>query len=112
MIDSSLISSAQAALHDAGLLVDVVTFDGELYRVPTIDKPNSKNGAYTAYADTPVSVWWQNWRTDESGVWVAQGQGSLTKADKQKLDKRKQDREEAQKKAQLNCYVKNALKLF
>lgn len=108
MLDSNTIASAQAALQDAGLLVDNIAFDGSLYRVPTTDKPNSMNGAYTAYADAPVSIWWQNWRTDESGVWVAKGQSKLTKADQKELAKRKEAREkerlqlqvEAAKKAQ------------
>jgi putative DNA primase/helicase len=62
----TLIAAAKDVLHEAGLLVDAVKFDGELHRVPVIDKPHGKDGAYIAHSDAPASVWWQNWRNGES----------------------------------------------
>ncbi len=76
------------ALRSAGLLVDSVEFDGMLHRVPTADKPHGKNGAYIAYPDAPVSIWWQNWRSGESSTWTAKDEGKLTAAEREALTQR------------------------
>jgi|GEM_PF-4457377 len=37
---------AKQILGEIGLVVDEVYIDGELHRVPTVDKPGSRNGWY------------------------------------------------------------------
>ena len=66
MIDSTIMSTAATVMHQAGLLVPSIAFDGTLHRVPTSDKPDAKNGAYIAHGDAPISIWWQNWHNGES----------------------------------------------
>ena len=78
-------------LRDAGLLLDSIDFDGRLHRVPTAGKPGSKDAAYIAHADSPMTVWWQNWATGETGVWTAKGQGKLTMAERETLAKRREE---------------------
>ena len=75
-------STALDALCSAGLMVDSIDFDGALHRVPTADKPQGKDAAYIAHGDAPVSIWWQNWRSGESGTLTAKEQGKLTKAER------------------------------
>lgn len=88
MLDISIQSEAMGALRDAGLLVDSVEFDAGLRRVPTLDKPRSKNGAYIAHSDAPTSIWWHNWATGESSTWTAKGQSRLTASEKATLARR------------------------
>lgn len=56
MLVKSTSTTVKSILHEAGLLVDVVYFDGSIHRVPTIDKPTQKDGSYIAYADAPISI--------------------------------------------------------
>jgi putative DNA primase/helicase len=82
MLSAEQTYAALATLRSAGLLLDTVEFDGALHRVATTDKPNGKDAAYIAHADAPISIWWQNWRSGESGTWTAKGQDKLTKAER------------------------------
>jgi len=82
---------ALEVLRGAGLSVDSIDFDGRLHRVPTAGKPGSKDGAYVAHADSPMTVWWQDHRTGETGVWTAKGQGKLTMAERETLAKRREE---------------------
>lgn len=66
MLTSEHMAAAQAALREGGLLIDSIDFDGQMHRVPVDGKPNGKDGAYIAYSDAPVSVWWHNWRSGET----------------------------------------------
>jgi hypothetical protein len=47
-------TAALAALRDAGLMANSIEFDGALHRVPVVDKPHGRDGAYIAHSDTPV----------------------------------------------------------
>jgi putative DNA primase/helicase len=81
-------AEALNSLHAAGLVVDSIEWDGALHRVPVADKPRGRDGAYIAHADAPASVWWQNWRSGESGVWTAQKRDSLTPTEREALKRR------------------------
>lgn len=94
-ITADITAAALAALADAGLLVDAITFDGKLHRVATSDRPKGKNGAYIAHGDAPISIWWQNWRTGESGTWTAKGQDKLTASEKAALARRMEENRKA-----------------
>ena len=101
-------AAATAALRDAGLLVDQIEFDGTLHRCGTTDKPNSKNGAYIAHGDAPVSVWWQSWATDETGTWTAKGQDKLTRSERDALDRRKEENRKAREAEQARIHAEAA----
>lgn len=110
MLNSATMSAALAALREAGLLVDSIEFDGTLHRVSTADKPNSKNGAYTAFSDEPASVWWQNWRTDENGTWTAKGQGEFTKEEREAFARRMEESRKAREAEQARVHAEAASK--
>ena len=101
-------AAALAALRSAGLLVDAIDFDGVLHRVPTTDKPDDKDGAYIAHGDAPVSVWWQNWRSGESGTWTAKGEGKLTKAEREALTRRMEENRRQREEEQARVHVEAA----
>ncbi|MGE4194627.1 MAG: toprim domain-containing protein [Pseudodesulfovibrio sp.] len=75
-------------LDAAGLAPVEIIMDGALHRCPTADKPNGKNGVYIAHADEPASIWWQNWRTGESGTWTAGDNKRLTPEERARLKAR------------------------
>lgn len=75
-------------LHDAGLRVDGIAFDGVLHRCPVDGKPHGQDGAYIAHLDPPSSIWWQNWRTGQGGSWTAKEQQHLTPAEREALSQR------------------------
>jgi putative DNA primase/helicase len=80
MNDTRIETEALAALRAAGLLTDSIEFDGVLHRCPVEGKPRDRDAAYIAYADEPVSIWWQNWRSGETGTWTAKKDSNLTAA--------------------------------
>lgn len=65
------ISEAYAVVRQAGLIVDKFIEDGELHRVPTTQKPNSRNGWYTVYQSQlgVKTVFFGNWQTNVSDAW-------------------------------------------
>ncbi len=103
-------AAALDALRSGGLMVTQIEFDGQLHRVPTQDKPNSKNGAYIAYGDAPASVWWQNLATDETGTWTAKGQGKLSPEARQALALRMEEARKARDEEQARIHAEAAAK--
>ena len=110
MLTPEQYAAALDALRSAGLIVDEIEFDWALHRVPTQDKPNSKNGAYLAYGDAPASVWWQNWATDETGTWTAKGQGKLSPEARQALALRMEEARKARDEEQALIHTEAAAK--
>lgn len=110
MTTPEITSAAQAALHEAGLLVDTVEFDGKLHRVPTRDKPHSKNGAYIGFSDAPASLWWQDWASGESGTWTAKGENKLTASEKAELSRRMEESRKAREAEQARVHKEAAKK--
>lgn len=110
MVDSSIMTAALSALCEVGLLVDSIEFDGVLHRVPTSDKPNNKNGAYIAHGDAPVSVYYQNWRSGESGTWTAKGQDKFTKVEREAFSRRIEESRKARETEQARVYTEAASK--
>jgi len=51
-----------AAMTRDGLLVHNLNFDGQLYRLPIISKPNKQDASYIAFPDG-TGVWYLNWVT-------------------------------------------------
>lgn len=110
-ISRQIHDEALAVLHGAGLLVESIEFDGkQLHRVPTKDKPKSKNGVYIAYGDPPVSLWWKDWGTGESGTWTAKGENNLTTEEKAKLSQRWDEARKARETAQALIHAEAAKK--
>jgi putative DNA primase/helicase len=81
-------AEALSKLRSVGLLMDSIVWDGTLHRVPVADKPRGRDGAYIAHADTPISIWWMNWRSGESGTWTAKTRDSFTPAEREALKQR------------------------
>lgn len=75
-------------LREAGLAVEQVEMDGLLHRCGTVAKPGGKDGAYIAHADSPASIWWQNWQTGEDGTYCPVKKGTMTAAERDTLKKR------------------------
>jgi putative DNA primase/helicase len=103
-------AAALSVLREAGLLVDSIVFDGQLHRVPVDDKPRGKDGAYIAYADTPASAWWQNWRSGEAGTWTAKGQDKLTPAEREALARRMEENRRQREEEQARVHAEAATK--
>ena len=75
-------------LREAGLAVEQVEMDGLLHRCGTFAKPGGKDGAYIAHADSPASIWWQNWQTGEDGTYCPVKKSTMTAAERDTLKKR------------------------
>jgi putative DNA primase/helicase len=82
-----------------GLLVDYLTIDGEVHRVPTTDKPKSKNGWYQAFSDTQVIIL-GNWQTNTSVTWKPDN-APLIKTNQHEINKKIRAREAERAKLQL-----------
>ena len=109
-MNAEIVAPALEALRSAGLLVDSIDFDGKLHRVPVQDKPNDKDGAYIAHGDAPVSVWWQNWRSGESGTWTAKEQGKLTVLERETLTRRMEENRQTREAEQAQAHAEAAAK--
>lgn len=58
-------------LREAGLDLkgELPVMDGRLHRVPLLDRPHARDGAYKGYLDGRPAGWFQNHVTGESGTW-------------------------------------------
>jgi putative DNA primase/helicase len=63
--------------------------DGELHRTGTASKPKGLDGAYVLHLNSPVSGWWQNFRTGGAGTWTAGDSKRLTPEERDRLEARK-----------------------
>ena len=65
------ISEAYEAVRKAGLVVKQFIEDGEMHRVPTVQKPNSLNGWYSVHQSKlgVKTVFFGNWQTNVSDAW-------------------------------------------
>lgn len=65
------ITEAYEAVRKAGLIVKEFIEDGDIHRVPTVQKPNSLNGWYTVYQSKLgiKTVFFGNWQTNVSDAW-------------------------------------------
>jgi putative DNA primase/helicase len=95
-----------------GLLVDYLTIDSEVHRVPTTEKPKGKNGWYQAFSDTQV-ILLGDWQTGNTVTWrpdnapqIQTNQHEINK----KVRAREAEREKLQLKAahEANEFYKNA----
>jgi len=102
--------AALDALRSAGLLVDSISFDGVLHRVPTADKPNGKDGAYIAHGDAPASLWCKNWRSGEENTWSAKGADKLTAVEREALTRRMEENRKAREEPHYR-YMRRAHKI-
>lgn len=84
-----------------GLLVDYLTIDGEVHRVPTSDKPKSKNGWYQAFSDTQVIIL-GNWQTNTSVTWRPDN-APLIKTNQYEINQKIRAREAQRAKLQLKA---------
>lgn len=99
-------------LQSQGYIIDCLPPDGILQRLPTANKPNSKNGWIIAYSD-PATVLYGDWSQGEGyQTWSAKGENTMTPTEREALrqrmeqarlvreDEQKQRRTEAAQKAQ------------
>jgi len=78
-------SAALDVLRSAGLVVDLIIWDGKIQRVPTTSKPRSKNGAYVAHPDPPVSIWWLDFASGQSDTWTDSNRGDALSVEEREL---------------------------
>jgi len=97
---SSIREAMLERLLGAGLRPGELIVDGQLQRCPIEGKPRGRDGAYVAHADTPASVWWQNFVTGDTGTWTAQSSGRLSPEERETLRRRIEQDRAAREKAQ------------
>lgn len=85
----STLQDMRAVLMEAALVISgEIQADGRLHRCGTVDKPKGTDGAYKAHLDAPVSIWWQNWQTGDTGTWTAKPDREMTAAERKALRER------------------------
>ncbi|MEF3696732.1 DUF3987 domain-containing protein [Desulfolutivibrio sp.] len=84
-MSSNAVSAFRGELKSGGLVPDEIIADGKLHRCGTVGKERGKDGAYVLHADPPVSGWWQNYRTGESGKWAERHSRPMSFAEKDRL---------------------------
>lgn len=85
---SNALHTFQSILHDKGLLPSEIIADGTLRRCPTQSKPHKQNGAYIAHLDSPATLWWYNWESNDQGTVTAPEEKTLSPAEKEALQQR------------------------
>lgn len=90
--DEKVMQQVVRELRSHGLDVDADSLDvfGTLNRCPLIDKSTGKDGAYLVHMDDPVSIWWENHVTGDTGTWSAENTGTMTTADREAMKTRLQ----------------------
>lgn len=101
-------------LRDAGLDLkgELPIMDGQLHRVPLIDRPHARDGAYRGNLDGRPAGWFQNHVTGETANWKYSGhkldQKDIAKLREEALAKREveeRQRQEGYDKAAKRCYA-------
>ena len=101
-------------LRDAGLDLrgELPIMDGQLHRVPLIDRPHARDGAYRGNLDGRPAGWFQNHVTGETANWKYSGhkldQKDIAKLREEALVKREveqQKRQEEYDRAAKRCYA-------
>ena len=85
---SNALHTFQTILHDKGLIPSEIIADGTLRRCPTQSKPHKQNGAYIAHLDSPATLWWCNWESNDQGTVTAAEEKTLSPAEKEALQQR------------------------
>ena len=85
---SNALHTFQSILHDKGLIPSEIIADGTLRRCPTQSKPHKQNGAYIAHLDSPATLWWCNWESNDQGTVTASEEKTLSPAEKEALQQR------------------------
>lgn len=110
MLTPKQMAEVQFVLDYAGLIIDTIEFDGQIQRVPTSDKPDSRNGWYVGYADEPMCIIYGNWATGQSGKWIAKGENNLSSAEKAEFSRRKEEARNAREAEQACVHAEAAEK--
>ena len=87
---NDLLQTFQEVLGTHGLVPEEILADGELHRCPTESRPHKRNGAYIAHLDTPATLWWCNWETDDQGTFCAEEKPTLSPAELSAWQQRQQ----------------------
>lgn len=66
----NIIEMARQELLCQGFIPQDVKADGQKHRCPLQDKPHAKDGEYCIHTDSPPTLYWKNYRTDEYGTKV------------------------------------------
>lgn len=115
MITPATMSAFRAVIEAAGLHPGHVLPDGKLHRCSVEGKPQARDGAYVLHPETPVSGWWLNWRTGDSGKWTAKEEYALSKAERETLqvrievDRRTREAEDIKRHAEAAVKAKRIL---
>mgnify|MGYP005847669175 CR=1 FL=1 len=89
-------------------MVDRIEADGVLHRCGVSGKEQGADGAYIAHADSPASIWWKNWCTDNEGTWCEKSGKDMTTAEREALKARIAEAKEATAKEQAERYANAA----
>ena len=92
--------SIEGALRGGGLLPDTITA-GKLMRCKVDgDRGGKKSGAYRLFDDERPTCWWQNFKTGETGVWMAASDRPMTDMERnrqrQRIEQAKKERQQEQ----------------
>lgn len=87
-MNNSFIEDCKRSLLDNGLIPDEIIADGAIHRCGTAEKPHGKDGAYIIHPTPPYSLWWQNWRTGESGTQSAKNDALMTSSERKAFNER------------------------
>lgn len=96
--------SIQAQLdyvRNFGLIVNNIISDAKLHRVPTVDKPLSKNGYYVSHEN---GIFMGNWATGQK-EFFSTSTGKLTKFDWDKINQAKEQAKVKKRKAQAKAAI-------
>jgi phage/plasmid primase-like uncharacterized protein len=86
----------KAHIEKSGLIPESILVDGQFHRCPTEGKERDLDGVYKFHQDPPLSGYYCNHRTGESGTWTASSKDKMSPEDRDRLLARiKRDREES-----------------
>ncbi len=90
------IESFRQHIEQYGLLPGEIMADGAFHRCPVEGKESGQDGVYKLHADNPISGYYCNHTTGETGTWTASSREKMNKEDRARLQERiKRDKEEA-----------------
>jgi len=95
MMDKQL-QQFQKHIEAAGLIPETIVADGAFHRCPVKGKERDLDGVYKLHTDDPISGYFCNHTTGETGTWTASSKEKMSKADRDRLQERiKRDKAEA-----------------
>ena len=106
-----MLEDFRRVIEAAGLQPSEIIADGKLHRCPVAGgKPGAKDASYIAHLDFTPTIWFQNFRTGDTGTWSPQNQRPLNKAGRCKLKNRIKADKQARQAEQARRWTEGAAK--